>query len=99
MKLSAIFEKSTYDTVSVDYDLERQQPNGEWETIPVRISGVVHTEYDPFGTGDSPTEYEFEPRTVEVIETGEKIDVKAFYSMIEPSAAEWIDDQAVGNTY
>lgn len=99
MKLSAIFEKSSYNTVSVAYDLERQLPDGEWEVVPVRVSGVVHTERDPFGTGDSPTEHTFEPRSVEVAETGQQIDVDAFYKMISQSAAEWIEDQAIESSY
>lgn len=99
MKIRAILERAGANrtTSSVEYELEEQQPNGDWIARMVIVSGYVTVEQDPFGTGDSPSETSFDPVSVVDKETGQKMDVKAFYASISRSAAEWIDEQAIQN--
>lgn len=99
MKIRAILERAGIDRTpaSVEYELEEEQPNGDWIARMVVVSGTVTIERDPYGTGDSPTDSSFDPLVVVDKETGEQLDVKAFYAMITPSAAQWIEDQAVQN--
>lgn len=64
--------------VDVRTELERPNPQGEngWDSFTVTITGFVTAERDPYGTGDSPTEYMFEPQSAVVDQTGQPFDVK-----------------------
>jgi hypothetical protein len=94
MKLCHIVESRSVMNVpvSIEHRMQVQNPQLEsgWDQLDVVVSGVVSIERDPFGTGDSPTEYYFEPQTVVSETTNQAINPNTI------SDEEWniIDDKA-----
>lgn len=93
MKVSDLFERHYSDgyPVSVEYELEYTTPDGDVDYKMVEVSGEVLVTPDAYGTGDSPTDYEFNVEEVVDTETGSKIDPKA----IPEDGWKWIENQAI----
>lgn len=93
MKLKDLFERygNTVD-VAVEYDLEYTTPDGDIEYRRLEIAGVVTVTKDAYGTGDSPTDYEFDVESITDTETGqavpEQVIPKNDWEGIETSAIE-----------
>lgn len=85
-------ERSNRQLTTVQFDQEIETSPGEWDTRTLTIRGFVDAERDPFGTGDSPTEYSFEPQQV-LDPQGNEVDPNSL------SDSEWayIEDEAIRN--
>ncbi len=99
MKLKALLERDTSVPTSVDYEQEFQDANGEWDYRFITIEGNCITEYDPYATGDSPSQSTFEPTRAFVKDTGEEIELTPFLKSLDPKSYQWIVDQACENAY
>lgn len=75
MKIRQLLERDTSVPSTAEYEYQFQLPNGEWSTEMIEISGYVHTEHDPYNTGDSPTQTTFEPVEATVKSTGKPFDM------------------------
>lgn len=74
MKVKDLFERygNTQD-VGFEYELEYTTPAGDIDYKMVNVVGTVTVTTDAFGTGDSPTDYEFEVDSITDQETGTPI--------------------------
>lgn len=93
MKVSDLFERYYSDRypVSVEYELEYTTPDGDVDYKMLEVAGEVLVTPDAFGTGDSPTDYEFNVTEIIDKETGSKLDTK----VIPRDGWKWIETQAV----
>lgn len=89
MKLQEIYQYNKTIPFELDVELERQAD--EYSTIPVTVSGIVRLTPDPYGTGDSPTDYEVDVKEVIDKNTGKAIDVNS----LSDSEYEFIENKAV----
>ncbi len=97
MKLKHIISESRRDQtipVEVEYEVETEDSNGDYETIDIIVELDVHVTPDQHNTGDSPTGYEA------VIKTAyRKDDDKPFdYRKLDKKAISWIKDKAIENS-
>lgn len=91
MKIRQLLERDNSTPATVEYELEYQRPDGEWDSSIIEINGRVHTEHDPYNTGDSPAQTTFEPVSAYDKTTGKPFDL----SMIKDQKAwDWISQQA-----
>lgn len=91
MRIRDVLAESLNRTpVSVQYDFEPTNTD-EYESHVITITGDVITIRDAYGTGDSPTEYEFDVKNAVYAETGQPFDIK----LIPDDAWEWIDNTAI----
>jgi hypothetical protein len=84
MKLRALLERDYTYPVSVQYEQEYTNADGE-----------VDVEEDPYATGDSPSLSSFEPTAVFVTDTKEQLDLAAFLKSLTPALYEWITSEAL----
>jgi hypothetical protein len=93
MKVRELLERMGQGSfpVSVEYELEYTTPEGEVDYKMVEIAGEVLTTTDAYGTGDSPTDYEFNVDSITDSETGEQLPEK----IIPADAWEGIENQAI----
>lgn len=93
MKIKELLERMGQDSipVSVEYELEYTTPDGEVDYKMVEIAGSVLTTPDAYGTGDSPTDYEFTVDTITDLETGKELPERS----IPSDAWESIENQAI----
>ena len=99
MKLQALLERDSRTPTSVEYEQEFQGPDGEWDSRMLEVTGDLITEYDPYATGDSPSQSTFEPRSVTVKDTGEELDLVAFLKTLDEKSYQWLINQAAENSY
>lgn len=90
MKVKELFERGGID-VAVEYELEYTTPEGDVDYKTLEITGEVLTTTDMYGTGDSPTDYEFVPSEAVDKETGERVSLK----VIPRDDWRWINTQAI----
>lgn len=91
MKVKELFEQRGGIDVAVEYELEYTTPDGEVDYKMIEVTGTVTMTTDMYGTGDSPTDYEFNVETVTDKETGQPVPEKA----ISSDGWEWIENQAI----
>lgn len=91
MRIRQLLERSTRVPVTVEYEQEFETSPGEWDTRVLNVHGSVEVLSDPYGTGDSPTSYEFEPDSITDV-TGA---VMPLTVISDEKAWSWIEDQAV----
>lgn len=93
MKVKELLERMGQDSipVSVEYELEYTTPEGDIDYKMVEITGEVLTTPDAYGTGDSPTDYEFNVDSITDVNTGEQLPEQA----IPNDAWEGIENQAI----
>jgi hypothetical protein len=94
MKVKELFERfggSNSFPVSVEYELEYTTPEGDVDYKTLEITGEVLVTSDAYGTGDSPTDYEFNVDEIIDQETGQKLSDTA----IPQDAWEGIENQAI----
>lgn len=86
-------ERTAREPSSVEYEMLVGEDTDEPHYEIIEIVGDVITTPDPFATGDSPEEQEFEPRRAIVQRTGQPFDLKN----IPEKDWQWIIDKAVDN--
>lgn len=91
MKIRQLLERDSSEPASVEYEFEFQRPDGEWDSTMIEIRGNVHTQYDPYNTGDSPTQTHFEPIEATDKSTGKPFDLKLIK---DQKSWDWISQEA-----
>ena len=100
MKLQTILRELRAPRIPVEIEAEHEEkstaPEAEngWIMRIILVRGYVTIEHDPFGTGDSPTEFSFTPTDAIDTVTKQPFNVEQF---TEPEW-EYIDNQAIQKT-
>lgn len=92
MKVKDLFEQySDSVDVAVEYELEVTLPNGDVDYRTLEIAGEVIITPDMYGTGDSPTDYEFNVTSIIDKDTGDRVAKQD----IPKDGWTWIEKQAI----
>lgn len=79
--------------VTVEREEKSDAPEAEngWILRAIVIRGHLLVHRDPFGTGDSPTEYEFIPNEAIYQETGQPFDI----NLLNKAEWDYVESQAI----